>query len=82
MIDLQASFNKQLPGRGHSLSDTNMNYLVFCKEFLVFNKVSKYGNINFVALLRVGMATKNRAYSYSQRLVSYIGFYEPLICHS
>lgn len=33
MLDLQGSFNKQLPGCGHSLSDTNMNYLVFSKEF-------------------------------------------------
>lgn len=54
MLDLQHSFNKQLPGRGHSLSDTNMNYLVFSKEFLVFSKVSKYGYINFVALFRMG----------------------------
>lgn len=53
MLDLQGSFNKQLPGCRHFFSDTNINYLVFSKEFLVFNKVSKYDDINFVALLHL-----------------------------
>lgn len=53
MLDLQGGFNKQLSGCGRSLSDRNMNYLVFSKEFLVFNKVSKYGNINFAAFFFV-----------------------------
>lgn len=51
MLDLQGSFNKRPPGSRNIFSDTNMNYLVFSKEFLVFNKVSKYDDINFVPLL-------------------------------
>lgn len=66
MLDLQRSFNKQHPRQLNTLSDTNMNCLVFSKEFLVFNKVSNCGNINFVLHCFVWdgiLTTRNRAYS-------------------